>query len=110
MKELMQSVNGLVEEERERAAKKHGATLHSSHEALGVLWEEIGEAEEELELIKKLFEVFKTAVRDDAYTHQLQTLDDVYTHAMRGACELIQVANVALKSIDSIEDWLEEEE
>lgn len=103
MIELRKQVEALVNDEYERSSKEHGEKYHSSHEALGVLWEEVEEANYEMLNVYTEFECFGRSVRDDEYDWQKQYLKDIYRTAVNGACELIQVANVAQKAIKSME-------
>lgn len=102
MKELREQVEKLVYEEYERASKEHGETFYSSHEALGVLWEEVEEAQFEMSGVHTHYNFFGHSVKDNDYDGQAEYLKKIYTMAVNGACELIQVANVAQKAIKSL--------
>lgn len=104
MKELRESVRALVAEEYERSSKEYGETYYSSHEALGVLWEEVDEAKYEMDGVNKLYNCFGRSVVDNVYDIQVEYLKSIYNVAVNGACELIQVANVAQKAIKSIKE------
>lgn len=104
MKELRESVKMLVDKEYERSSEKFGKTYHSSHEALGVLWEEVDEAKYEMACISTHYDLFGISVRDDDYDEQSANLNHIYNIAINSACELIQVANVAQKAIKSIKE------
>lgn len=102
MKELREQMEKLVYEEYERASKEHGETFHTSHEALGVLWEEVDEAQYEMSGVHTYYNLFRRNVKDDDYSRQSEYLENLYRVAINGACELIQVANVAQKAIKSL--------
>lgn len=104
MKELRESVKMLVDKEYEQSSEKFGETYHSSHEALGVLWEEVDEAKYEMACISTHYDLFGTSVRNDDYDEQSANLNHICNTAINGACELIQVANVAQKAIKSMRE------
>lgn len=102
MKELRKQVEKLVCEEYERSSIEHGKTYYSSHEALGVLWEEVEEAQCEMSGVHTIYDFFRQSVKNDDYDVQVEYLKRIHKIAVNGACELIQVANVAQKAIKSI--------
>lgn len=104
MKELRKSVKTLVDKEYEQSSEKFGETYHSSHEALGVLWEEVAEAMFEVVYLRSRYDMFRQSVRTDDYDEQSANLNHIYNTAINSACELIQVANVAQKAIKSIKE------
>lgn len=104
MDKLREQVKTLVTEEYERSSKKYGETYYSSHEALGVLWEEVNEAKYEMECIESQYDLFGESVIDNDYDRQSHYLNRIHDTAVNGACELIQVANVAQKAIKSIKE------
>lgn len=104
MDKLREQVKALVAEEYERSSKKYGETYYSSHEALGVLWEEVDKAKYEMECIESQYDLFDESVIDNDYDWQVEYLKSIYNVAVNGACELIQVANVAQKAIKSIKE------
>lgn len=104
MDKLREQVKTLVDKEYERSSEKFGETYHSSHEALGVLWEEVKETTREMSNLQREYNFFGYSVMDDNYTEQIQRLEHINKVAVNGACEFIQVANVAQKAIKSMKD------
>lgn len=104
MDKLREQVKTLVTEEYERSSKEYGETYHSSYEALGVLWKEVDEAKYEMDGVNELYNCFGHSVVDNTYDIQVEYLKSIHNVAVNGACELIQVANVAQKAIKSIKE------
>lgn len=74
--------------------------FHSDHEAWAVLLEEIYELASESRLVKHHSEYLKTKVfLDSDDKSKLESLDNIYEHAVLAAAEAVQVAAVATKFI-----------
>lgn len=102
MQELIGSVEALILEEYRRANEKF-SMFHSDHEGFGVIEEEIRESEVEFDAIADAFEKLVDAVCNDLSESAKRSLArDLRRHAIWGACELIQVATMALKFEDSM--------
>lgn len=86
----------MVEDELKWANKEHGEKFHSNHEAVAVTFEEIQEAQDELEIVVKELEGLWRCVKYD-WAVQDVVLNRISTHAINGAAELIQVAAMARK-------------
>ena len=92
-------VRELAFEEKKEAIKEHGY-FHSNHEGLAILQEEVQEAKQEFDEIKEKEKVVKIAIYNNAFdiesvitkTIAKKAISDLREHAIKGACELIQVA------------------
>lgn len=99
-------VRELAFEEKKEAIKEHGC-FHSNHEALAILQKEIWEAEMEAEKVKKNEEILKIAIYTNLFDSKDGkviadcTIKSLKDRAVRGACELIQVAAMCDKFIES---------
>ncbi len=99
--EIRVKVSELVREELERSYEKE-KTFHSAHEAYAITLEEYEEAEEELRWIEENLGTCWDRVKGDCVP-VLGLCKLMYSGAIRGACELIQVAAMCKK-------WKESEE
>lgn len=109
----------VVDKEVKRAKAIHGDTYHSPHEAYAVLREEIEEAQRDLRDIEQIF--FK---RDEGFVRAgmwglvscshmdkvsreaMRTmLNDIAKQAVYAAAELVQVAAVCDKALQSLDSW-----
>lgn len=99
MIELAKTVEKLSQQEYFRASKQHGKVNYSDHESYSVILEELQEAEEDILELRKRLENFWNLVKanSDDYTKS-GSLAGVYSSAILGACELIQVAAMAHKA------------
>lgn len=98
--EIRVKVNELVHEELERSYKKEDV-FHSPHEAYAVLLEEIEEASDEFYWVDTHIDQLWNRVKENsAVGFSCSMLEN---SAIRGACELIQVAAMCKK-------WMESEE
>lgn len=88
--------------ETERAKAAYGDIYASPHEAFGVLMEEWDEAMDELKLAESRMARLSRALRNPGEMLR-KLLDDVQYHAMLTACELIQVAAVCIKALDTLD-------
>lgn len=91
----------LSEDELKRANKEF-PMFHSRHEGLGVISEELYEVEEELELIEVHADTLKASIfHDRDSNHVCEEASKLKAEAIRSAAELIQVAAMCQKMIDS---------
>ena len=102
-------IRGAIAAETESAKERWGDKYHSTHEAWAVLNEEIEEANEALIKIGSISQVLWNFVRkariqegDKKYT--LDNLHYLQDHAQELAIEAVQIAAVAQKYIDTLED------
>lgn len=86
-------------------ANKLFPLFHSPHEGYAVIKEEIEEAEEQLTYSKQLLESLWTSIKvnDNSLPYSKMFCEDLKQRAIDGATELIQVAAMAQKYLDSIE-------
>lgn len=102
MSELRDAVSRVLDEEISRIKARYGETYASIHEAYGVLSEELHEARQEVKglraYVKDLLSDLPFEDRDDLRCD----LNEAYWHALNGACELIQVAAVCRKAMDTL--------
>lgn len=103
-KRTMRGVDYLIENELDFASEEHGATFASMHEGAAVLAEEAQEAAEESEIIHRKFDYLWKEVRSDNSKSAREYAEDIASHAERLACEAIQVAAMALKFVDTVEE------
>ena len=102
MEELMRLVSALVDKEHERSNKVHRAAFASLHEGYAVVKEEVEEADEEMDRLKKKLEFLWLNVKNDADDMVQRNFEDMKSMAIAGACELIQVAAMADNGIEGI--------
>lgn len=95
-----------ISAETESAKKNWGSTYHSKHEAWAVLREEVEEAEFETEYVKTLLQKAWDYIRHDEFTAEghKQVVQSIKDHALSLALEAVQVAAVAQKYIDTLEE------
>ena len=91
MEELKNAMMKLVGDEYDRANLKH-SLYHSDHEAFAVLVEEVCELGEELDAIRGHMRDQWELIRINESS--LCGPTDIQVHAVRAACEAIQVAAV----------------
>lgn len=106
MIELIKAMERLQAEESKRANAIHGDAFKSFAEGWLALEEEVDEAMDEL---KKMIDLKASFLRGVRYQRGpcLQKLeaDNLRYAAILAACELVQVAHVAHKMIESPEVW-----
>lgn len=102
MRELKAELNLAVSKEYTRANLKF-PMFHSNHEALGVIDEEVEEALQEVYDLVTTFGDYRVAVHHDDISMMIKCLADMREIALLGACELIQVAAMCDKAIESNE-------
>ncbi len=102
MKELLKSIEPLIQEELDRANEKF-PQFSSSHEGYAVLMEEVEEAEEDMKKVTAFLGMLKELVKGNEYPWQHQRLVYIKANAHELAAEAIQVAAMAQKFIDRLE-------
>ena len=100
MKELLNEVEQAVENELARANKQH-PLFNSLHQSYGILAEEIAEAKEAFEETERMFDRFFMCMRKDDYSSANDYLAYIKKNAIDCAAEMVQVAVMAQKAIDS---------
>lgn len=100
MKELLNEVEQAVENELARANKQH-PLFNSLHQSYGILAEEIAEAKEAFEETEIMFDKFFMCMRKDDYSSVNDYLAYIKKNAIDCAAEMVQVAAMAQKAIDS---------
>lgn len=89
----LKQLGELSEVELENA--KSYPPYNNHHEAYAILKEEIEEAEEELDIIKRCLDSYWQGVKSDYIDTEL--FDYIYTHALALSNEALQVSAVVLK-------------
>ena len=92
-------IHTLIEEELAEANKIH-PLFQSPHEAYAVILEELEEAEEELQWIRRQLGQMWSLIRQDCGTEEI--LHQIKGHAVFAAQEIIQLAAMADKTLDSL--------
>lgn len=78
--------------------KEHGKTFNSMPEAFSVIWEEIEEANEEMQRVRqKANDVWLANRRDDADAFQVRASKTAAAATLL-ACEAVQVAAMCIKA------------
>lgn len=102
MNALKEIISDLVDKEKTSAIKNHGYA-HSDHEALALLQEEIWEAETEMQRVR----IYEHSLKKQVYTNNadlaLEHICEIKNNAIKATCELIQVAAMCEKFIESRE-------
>ncbi len=109
-KRTMRGVDYLIENELDLARDEHGETFASMHEGAAVIFEEVQEAQDEDGSINILIPVFWEAVKNEDSKRARMFAEEIASHAERLACEAIQVAAMALKFVDTVEEAEDGEE
>ena len=103
MKKLKADVKPLVLDEYKRASEQFGATHNSSHEACAVTFEEVIECDNALNDVKNdLYMVWSNTMENEPSLSEWNKLIEDATNL---ACEAIQVAAMAYKSLQSFDDF-----
>lgn len=98
---IMTDLHPVLKAEYLRAKAEHGDVYHSPHEAWGVLMDEWDEVSDELEEAgERMCDISRQIRHPDE--HLAQTFDSIQLFAMRAAAELIQVAAVCWKAVDTM--------
>lgn len=103
-KRTMRGVDYLIENELDMAREYYGDTFASMHEGAAVLFEEVQEAQDEDGSIDNLIPLFWEAVKNEDSKRARMFAEEIASHAERLACEAIQVAAMALKFVDTVEE------
>lgn len=105
MNAIKQGIKALVQKELESANQKYPTTFRSRHEAYGVMLEEFEEAQDELETCMADLEIFKLYMKDDGGSGEKEILLDLKEHSENLMAEAGQLAAMAQKSLNSMEEW-----
>lgn len=101
MKELIESVKILANEEIERSMIEH-PLFNSTHEGYAVIKEEVEEVQEEVELIMGSLEIlWEGTKRNWTKESLIKRCEKIKKHSLLNAAESIQVAAMAQKFINS---------
>lgn len=103
-KRTLRGVDFLIANELDLARDEHGETFASMHEGAAVLFEEVQEAQDEDGSIHILIPLFWEAVKNEDSNRARMFAEELASHAERLACEAIQVAAMALKFVDTVEE------
>lgn len=96
-KKTMEGVKYLVQNELDMACEIHGNKFHSAHEAYAVVLEENNELYDEFcDIDSHLDKYWESVIHDNADNKELELIEK---HAIRAACEAIQVAAMARKAM-----------
>ena len=107
MKKLRADVEPLVLDEYKRATEQFGATHNSSHEACAVTFEEVIECDNALNDVKNdLHIVWGNTMANELSLSEWNKLKE---DAINLACEAIQVAAMAYKSLQSFDGHKKED-
>lgn len=102
MNALKEIISDLVDKEKTSAIKNHGYA-HSDHEALALLQKEIWEAETEMQAVR----IYENLLKEQVYTDSDECVEEyvgeIKVSAINATCELIQVAAMCEKFIESRE-------
>ena len=104
MKQLKKDVNCLVLDEYKRASDQYGPKHHSLHEAAAVMFEEYEEGGEEVSKITDLFDQFWAQTRNDNGLGCKMLASKLRDRAINAACEMIQLAAMAHKTVQSLDN------
>lgn len=108
-KRTMRGVDYLIENELDLAKDEHGETFASMHEGMAVLFEEAQEAQDEGAEIDGFVSLLWDDVKADNAKGARMMAEELASHAERLACEAIQVAAMALKFVDTVEEGKNED-
>lgn len=97
-----------VEAEQLRAVAIYGPEYHTTHEAFGVLSEELYEAAIEWREIKAYEGMLLSAIHKQNDQLLCNAMDMIEHHAILAACELVQAAAVCRKAIAGIKGGADE--
>jgi len=100
------AITKLTDEEYVRASEEWGATFVNQHEAYAVLLEEVGELDEEMQLLRHWMVGYWSDVRRGASV--IHTLRLIRGTAFNAACEAVQVAAMAHKALETLRIHKEE--
>lgn len=103
-KRTLRGVDFLIENELDFASEEHGATFASLHEGAAVLCEEVDEVALEYHDMARNYNMLWSSVKEDDEKTARERAEDIASFAERLACEAIQVAAMALKFVDTVEE------
>ena len=101
MIELVNAVKDLADKEYKDRLTEHGEFV-DFHHAYGVILEEVTEAQIETGELEKDLQCYFNFVRADDYKSALEFISAMYSDAVCGAAELIQVAAMCEKAKKSL--------
>lgn len=104
---IIQDLRMTIDRELMRANELHGEVLHSKHEAVAVLGEEVDEAHDEANWLDMEMSELWEAVKGDRV--DIEKVDDVQDVAERLAAEAIQVIAMCEKWKMNAHRWEGEE-
>ena len=105
MNAIKQDIKALVQKELESANKKYPATFRSRHEAYGVMLEEFEEAKDELLKCKLYLNEFKYSMKVDGDYLEKENLNKLKERSENLMAEAGQLAAMAQKALNSMEEW-----
>lgn len=103
-KRTMRGVDYLIDNELDMARDEHGETFASMHEGAAVLCEEVDEAALEYHAMARNYDMLWASVKEDDGKTARERAEDIASYAERLACEAIQVAAMAIKFVDTVEE------
>lgn len=103
-KRTMRGVDFLIENELDFARDEHGETFASLHEGAAVLCEEVDETALEYHDMARNYDMLWSSVKRDDEKSAREHAEEIASHAELLACEAIQVAAMALKFVDTVEE------
>ena len=110
MNVVYEEVEKLVDKELTAATKRFGLH-HSWHEKYAVMLDELQKLREEVNLTDEDIDLMWFGIRNNYPEYSEECIHHVYEHAVKSACEAIQVAVMAKKEIESNErDEADEDE
>ena len=101
MIEIVNAVKDLADKEYKDRLTERGEFV-DFHHAYGVIAEEVTEAQIETDELKKDLQCYFNFVRADDYKSALEFISSMYSDAVCGAAELIQVAAMCTKAKKSL--------
>ena len=107
MKELIESVKVLVQEEGTRSMIEH-PLFNSTHEGYAVIKEEVEESTDELKYINEELNSIWHHTKNNRQDMALNHMKSLRADAINMAAESIQVAAMAQKFIDSFKEDVNE--
>lgn len=99
MNVVHEEVEKLVDKELAAATERFGLH-HSGYEKYAVMLDELQELREEVDLTDKEIDSIWFGIRNNLPEYSEDRIYYVYEHAVKAACEAIQVAVMAKKEID----------
>ena len=99
MNVIENEVKAAIDKELQAATEKFGLH-HSWHEKYAVMLEELEELEHEVRLTNEYLNSAWFGVKHNLEDYAEGNIPDVYEHAVKAACEAIQVAAMAKKEIE----------